>query len=116
MIIEKVSKNDEWEDYYIKSKSSNKHYIITFDILEGTVNCDCEDFKYRRENLKFGGVKLTDKENHCKHIKKNFLFFFSYFFTFFLFFYFDIFYFSLAIFFTFFQFFPYFLYFFHFYF
>ena len=22
MIIEKVSKNDEWEDYYIKSKSS----------------------------------------------------------------------------------------------
>ena len=49
MIIEKVSKNDEWEDYYIKSKSSNKHYIITFDILEDTVNCDCEDFKYRKE-------------------------------------------------------------------
>ena len=44
MIIEKVSKNDEWEDYYILSKSSNKHYMITFDILEGTVNCDCEDF------------------------------------------------------------------------
>ena len=63
MIIEKVSKNEEWEDYFIKSKSSNKHYIITFDLLEDTVSCDCEDFKYRRENLKF-------KENHCKHIKK----------------------------------------------
>ena len=75
MIIEKVSKNEEWEDYFIKSKSSkskssNKHYIITFDLLEDTVSCDCEDFKYRRENLKFGGVKVSDKENHCKHIKK----------------------------------------------
>ena len=70
MIIEKVSKNEEWEDYFIKSKSSNKHYIITFDLLEDTVSCDCEDFKYRRENLKFGGVNVSDKENHCKHIKK----------------------------------------------
>ena len=70
MIVEKYYKNDMWEDYYIKSKASNKSYIITFDVLEKTVSCDCEDFKYRKENLKFGGVKLSDKKNHCKHIRK----------------------------------------------
>ena len=70
MIIEKVSKNDQWEDYFIKSKASNKEYIITIDVLEGTVSCDCEDFRYRKENLRFGGVRLSDTANHCKHIKK----------------------------------------------
>ena len=70
MIVEKVSKNDQWEDYFILSKSSNKQYIVTIDIVEDTVSCECEDFKYRKENLKFGGVRLKDTENHCKHIRK----------------------------------------------
>ncbi|MBR5504412.1 MAG: hypothetical protein IKV87_08230 [Methanobrevibacter sp.] len=70
MIIEKISKNDEWEDYFIFSTSSKKHYIVTFDLKENTVFCDCEDMKYRRQNLKFGGVKISDKDHHCKHIKK----------------------------------------------
>jgi len=70
MIVEKYNKNEIWEDYYIKSKASNKSYIITIDVAEKTVSCDCEDFKYRKENLKFGGVKLSDSKNHCKHIRK----------------------------------------------
>ena len=28
MIVEKVSKNEEWEDYYIRSKSSNKRLQV----------------------------------------------------------------------------------------
>ena len=70
MIVEKLVKNEQWEDYFILSKSSNKQYIITIDIVEDTVCCDCEDFKYRKENLRFGGVRINDKANHCKHIKK----------------------------------------------
>ena len=70
MIVEEYNKNELWEDYCIKSMASGKSYIITIDVMEQTVSCDCEDFKYRKENLKFGGVKLSDYKNHCKHIKK----------------------------------------------
>ena len=39
------------------------------DHKEGTVYCTCPDFKYRRDNLKYGGADLDDSEHHCKHIK-----------------------------------------------
>ena len=68
MIFLKFFKNEYWEDYFIKSNPRSRTHIVTVDCVENTVMCDCEDFKYRKENLRFGGVKLNDKENHCKHI------------------------------------------------
>ena len=65
----KFFRNDYWEDYFVKSTPKSRSHLVTIDLKEDTVMCDCEDFKYRKENLKFGGVKLSDKENHCKHIR-----------------------------------------------
>ncbi len=65
----KFFRNDYWEDYFVKSTPKSKSHLVTIDIKEQTVHCDCEDFKYRKENLKFGGVSLDDTDNHCKHIK-----------------------------------------------
>lgn len=61
--------NDYWEDFFIKSSPTSRSHLVTIDKKEGSVHCDCEDFKYRKENLRFGGVLLNDKENHCKHIQ-----------------------------------------------
>lgn len=61
-------KNESWEDWYVIS-ATGKQYLITIDLIEKTVYCTCPDFKYRKDNLKFGGALLTDKENHCKHIE-----------------------------------------------
>lgn len=65
----KFFRNEYWEDYFVKSSPRAETHMITVDLKEGTVMCDCADFKFRKENLKFGGVKLSDTENHCKHIK-----------------------------------------------
>ena len=61
-------KNEYWEDWYVLS-ATGKQYLITIDLIEKTVYCTCPDFKYRKDNLKFGGALLTDKDNHCKHIE-----------------------------------------------
>lgn len=61
-------KNDAWEDWYIIGETG-KQYLITIDLIERTVYCSCPDFQYRKDNLKFGGALLTDKNNHCKHIQ-----------------------------------------------
>ena len=66
----KFNRNKFWEDYFIKSTERSQTHLVTIDLKEQTVHCDCEDFKYRKENLKFGGVKLSDIENHCKHIRE----------------------------------------------
>lgn len=65
----KFFRNDFWEDYFLKTDKNSETHLVTIDLKEGTVTCDCKDFKFRKENLKFGGVKLTDTDNHCKHIK-----------------------------------------------
>ena len=65
----KFFRNDYWEDYFVKSEKTSKAHLVTVDVKEQTVICDCEDFKFRKENLRFGGVKLTDTDNHCKHIR-----------------------------------------------
>lgn len=70
MNLFKFFRNEYWEDYFIKSSPTSDTHLVTIDLKEETVHCDCLDFKYRKENLKFGGVKLTDKENHCKHIRE----------------------------------------------
>ena len=66
----KFNRNDFWEDYLVKTDKKSRTHLVTIDLKEQSVHCDCEDFKFRKENLKFGGVKLNDKENHCKHIRE----------------------------------------------
>ncbi len=66
----KFFRNDYWEDYFVKSSPKGRTHLVTIDVKEQTVHCDCEDFKYRKEKLKFGGVGLNDTDNHCKHIRE----------------------------------------------
>ena len=66
----KFFRNEYWEDYFLKSNPKSRTHLVTIDLKENTVMCDCEDFKFRKENLKFGGVALADTENHCKHIRE----------------------------------------------
>lgn len=61
--------NDYYDDFFIKSDKKSRTHLVSVDKKDNTVQCDCEDFRYRKENLKFGGVALCDKENHCKHIQ-----------------------------------------------
>lgn len=63
------NRNSYWEDYILRTDKKSRSHLVTIDLKEETVHCDCEDFKYRRQHLKFGGAKLDDSDNHCKHIK-----------------------------------------------
>lgn len=69
MNLLKYSTNQFWEDFFVKSSPTSRSHLVSIDKEDETVICDCEDFKYRKENLRFGGVKLDDKDNQCKHIK-----------------------------------------------
>ena len=73
MRIISFTSNEYWEDYYLQNDNGDKQYLITIDVKEGTVFCTCPHFLYRcnREEVrcKFGGLLLSDTENHCKHIK-----------------------------------------------
>ena len=61
----------EFEDWDISSQTSpGKTYLVSIDHEEGTVYCTCPDFQYRKQTEKFGGAKLSDTDNHCKHIKE----------------------------------------------
>ena len=61
----------EWEDYYVASQTSpDKEYLVIIDREEETVYCTCPDFQYRKQTERFGGAKLFDTSNHCKHIKE----------------------------------------------
>ena len=57
-------------DYLIYNDESHQEYLVQVDHEEQTVKCDCPDFKFRKENLQFGGAKLEDTEHHCKHIRE----------------------------------------------
>ena len=65
-----IFKSETYDDFMIYNDKSHSEYLVTIDKEEGTVYCTCPDFKYRKDNLKFGGAKLEDTDNHCKHIKK----------------------------------------------
>lgn len=65
-----IFSSEYYDDFMIYNDKSHSEYLVTIDKEEGTVYCTCPDFKYRRQTEKFGGAKLTDKEHHCKHIKK----------------------------------------------
>ena len=69
MFILSHKKYGEWEDFEVSSESSpDTSYLVTIDHDENTCYCTCPDFQYRKDNLKFGGAKIDDNENHCKHI------------------------------------------------
>ena len=70
MNLFKFFRNEYWEDYFIKSDDKSPAHLVTIDLKEQTIHCDCKDFKYRKENLRFGGVKINDVDNHCKHIRE----------------------------------------------
>ena len=69
MHLLKLYSNDFCDDFCVKSSKKSRTHLVTIDKEDETVICDCEDFRYRKENLRFGGVKLSDTENHCKHIQ-----------------------------------------------
>lgn len=64
-----IFKSQEFNDYIVYNDETHNEYLVTMDHKEGTVYCTCPDFKYRRDNLKYGGADLDDSEHHCKHIK-----------------------------------------------
>ena len=65
-----IFSNELYDDFIIYNDESHNEYLVTIDKEEETVYCTCPDFKYRKDNLKFGGAKIDDVNNHCKHIKK----------------------------------------------
>ena len=65
-----IFKSDLFSDWLVYNDEKHTEYLVTVDHEEGTVKCDCPDFKYRKSVEKYGCAKLEDKEHHCKHIKK----------------------------------------------
>ena len=59
-----------YDDFMIHNDESQSEYLVTIDKEEGTCYCTCPDFQYRKDNLKFGGARLDDVNNHCKHIRE----------------------------------------------
>ena len=65
-----IFNSDIYTDFMIYNDKSHSEYLVTIDKEEGTVYCTCPDFKYRKDNLRFGGARLDDTANHCKHIRE----------------------------------------------
>lgn len=58
-----------FSDWIVYNDDKHTEYLVTVDHEEGTVKCDCPDFKFRKQNQKYGCAKLWDTANHCKHIR-----------------------------------------------
>ena len=65
-----IFNSEIFSDWIVYNDKSNSEYLVTADHEEGTVKCDCPDFKFRRQNQEYGCVKLGDNDNYCKHIRK----------------------------------------------
>ena len=65
-----IFNSEIFTDYLVYNDKSHNEYLVTIDHEEGTVKCDCPDFKFRRQNQKYGCVKIGDVNNYCKHIRK----------------------------------------------
>jgi hypothetical protein len=65
-----IFNSEIFTDYLVYNDERHTEYLVTVDHEEGTDKCDCPDFKFRRQNQKYGCVKLEDTDNHCKHIRK----------------------------------------------
>lgn len=65
-----IFNSDIFTDYLVYNDKSHSEYLVQVDHEEGTVKCDCPDFKFRKQSGPYGCAKLSDKDNHCKHIKR----------------------------------------------
>lgn len=65
-----IFKSEIFSDWLVYNDKKHTEYLVTVDHEEGTVKCDCPDFKFRKQNQEYGCVKIEDTENHCKHIRK----------------------------------------------
>ena len=77
-----LRKNDKMEkitalmfsSYYINEETEHCFVLEEKGRAVGYILCapSAKRFarRYRKDNLKFGGAKLDDVNNHCKHIKK----------------------------------------------
>lgn len=65
-----IFNSEIFSDWLVYNDEKHTEYLVTVDHEEGTVKCDCPDFKFRKETERFGGAKLEDKQHHCKHIKE----------------------------------------------
>ncbi len=64
-----IFNSEIFSDWIVYNDERHTEYLVTVDHEEGTVKCDCPDFKFRRQNQKYGCVKIGDTDNYCKHIK-----------------------------------------------
>ncbi len=64
-----IFKSEIFSDWLVYNDKKHTEYLVTVDHEEGTVKCDCPDFKFRKQNQEYGCAKLWDTEHHCKHIK-----------------------------------------------
>ena len=65
-----IFNSDIFIDWLVYNDEKHTEYLVTVDLEEGTVKCDCPDFQFRKQNQEHGCAKLTDIEHHCKHIRK----------------------------------------------
>lgn len=65
-----IFSSEIFSDWIVYNDETHGEYLVSVDHEEGTVQCDCPDFKFRKENLQFGGAKLEDVNKHCKHIRE----------------------------------------------
>lgn len=71
MITSTLIFNSElYTDYIVYNDETHHEYLVTVDHEEQTCYCTCPDFQYRKQTEKFGGAKLTDVSNQCKHIRE----------------------------------------------
>ena len=64
-----IFNSEIFTDYIVYNDKNHTEYLVTVDNEEKTVKCDCPDFKFRRQNQKYGCVKIGDVNNYCKHIR-----------------------------------------------
>ena len=72
MVIKSHNRAGEWETWDVQSQTQpDKEYLVVMDHDEGTILCDCPDFTYRKNKLRFGGVDIDeDSTCFCKHIRE----------------------------------------------
>lgn len=65
-----IFKSEIFSDYLVYNDETHQEYLVTVDHEEGTVKCDCADFKFRKQSGPYGCVKIEDEKRHCKHIRR----------------------------------------------
>jgi hypothetical protein len=69
-LYELVYEDDGETSFLVLSHSSDIEYVVDINLKEKTVYCTCPDFTFRKSYLEYGGARLGDKDNYCKHIRE----------------------------------------------